>query len=115
MGGYHMLMSDWGAIMTPQKATLDSMAHAYTFLIRIPSTSLISVSIFSVCCYSSVSISMAVDYHCSGENRGGRPEGDSPAPGVPQPGRLRLQVQPQKVLRAALPSHQGTGGLPPFY
>jgi hypothetical protein len=31
---------------------------AYTFLIRILSTSLTSVSIFSVCCYSSVSISM---------------------------------------------------------
>ncbi len=33
--------------------------HAYTFLIRILSTSLSSVSIFSVCCSSSVSISMA--------------------------------------------------------
>ncbi len=31
---------------------------AYTFLIRILSTSFISVSIFSVCCYSRVSISM---------------------------------------------------------
>jgi hypothetical protein len=33
--------------------------QAYTFLIRILSTSFISVSIFSVCCYSRVSISMA--------------------------------------------------------
>jgi hypothetical protein len=32
--------------------------QAYTFLIRILSTSFISVSIFSVCCYSRVSISM---------------------------------------------------------
>ncbi len=32
--------------------------HAYTFLIRILSSSLTSVSIFSVCYYSSVSISM---------------------------------------------------------
>jgi hypothetical protein len=32
---------------------------AYTFLIHILSTSLTSVSIFSVCCYSSVSISLA--------------------------------------------------------
>jgi hypothetical protein len=32
--------------------------QAYTFLIRILSTSFISVPIFSVCCYSRVSISM---------------------------------------------------------
>jgi hypothetical protein len=32
--------------------------QAYTFLIRILSTSFISVSIFSVCCYSMVYISM---------------------------------------------------------
>ncbi len=35
---------------------------AYTFLIRILSTSLTSLSIFSVCCYSSVSISMVQKY-----------------------------------------------------
>jgi hypothetical protein len=38
--------------MTPQNDALD------TFLIRILSTSFLSVSIFSVCCYSRVSISM---------------------------------------------------------
>ena len=32
--------------------------QAYTFLIRILSTSFISVSIFSVCCYSRVSLSV---------------------------------------------------------
>ncbi len=47
-------MSDWRAPMTPQNATPGQLA--YTFLFRILSTSLISVSIFSVCCYSRVSI-----------------------------------------------------------
>jgi hypothetical protein len=51
-----MLISDWRAIMSPPEGHPGQ--HAYTFLIRILSTSLISVSIFSVCCYSSVSISM---------------------------------------------------------
>ncbi len=48
-------MSDWSALMFPQKATLDSMRTGYT-LIRIPSTSLTSVSIFSVCCSRYVSL-----------------------------------------------------------
>jgi hypothetical protein len=55
--GYHILMSDWRAIMTPPEGHPGQ--HVYTFLIRILSTSLSSVSIFSVCCYSSESISMA--------------------------------------------------------
>ncbi len=49
-------MSDWRAIMTPPEGHPGQ--HAYTFLIRILSSSLSSVSIFSVCCFSSVSISM---------------------------------------------------------
>jgi hypothetical protein len=52
----HILMSGWRAIMTPPEGHPGQ--HAYTFLIRILSTSLSSVSIFSARCYSSVSISM---------------------------------------------------------
>ena len=51
-----MFMTDRSARMTPQNATLDSWHN--TFLIRFLSTSFISVSIFSVCCYSRVSISV---------------------------------------------------------
>jgi hypothetical protein len=54
--GYHILMFDWRAIMTPPEGHPGE--HAYTFLIRILSTFLSSVSISSVCYYSSVSISM---------------------------------------------------------
>jgi hypothetical protein len=46
-----MFMSDWSTLMTPQnKATLEQ--HAYTYVIRILSTSLTLVSFLSVCCYS---------------------------------------------------------------
>jgi hypothetical protein len=51
-----MFMTDRSALMTPQNALPGQ--QAYTFLICILSTSFISVSIFSVCCYSRVSISM---------------------------------------------------------
>ncbi len=51
--------------MTPQNATLDSWQN--TFLIRFLSTSFISVSIFSVCCYSRVSISLDLPIPGSGE------------------------------------------------
>ncbi len=45
-------MSDWSStLMAPQnKANLEQ--HAYTYVIRILSTSLTLVSILSVCCYS---------------------------------------------------------------
>ncbi len=49
-------MSDWRTLLTPPEGHRGQLA--YTFLIRILSTSFISVSIFSVCCYSRVSISM---------------------------------------------------------
>ncbi len=45
-----MFMSDWSALMTPQKAAPGQ--DAYTFVIRILSTSFTSVSIFSVWCCS---------------------------------------------------------------
>jgi hypothetical protein len=48
-GEYYMFMFDWSALKTPQKATLDCMR---SLMIRILSTSLTSVSIFSVCCCS---------------------------------------------------------------
>ncbi len=46
-----MFMSDWSALGPPEGQ------HAYTFVIRILSKSLISI--FSVCCYSRVSFSVA--------------------------------------------------------
>ena len=42
----------------PQKDTLDDVAYTVHLYARILSSSLTSVSIFSVCCYSIVSISM---------------------------------------------------------
>ncbi len=49
---------------TPPKGNPGQLA--YTFLICILSTSFISVSIFSVCCYSRVSISMGATVSMSG-------------------------------------------------
>ncbi len=43
---------------TPKKETLDNIA--YTCMLSILSKSFTSVSIFSVCCYSSVSISVLI-------------------------------------------------------
>ena len=57
-GVQHIFMSDWRALMTLTEGHPGQLA--YTFLIRILQTSFISVSIFSVCCYSRVSISMVV-------------------------------------------------------
>jgi hypothetical protein len=47
-----MFLSDWSDLMTPPEGHPGQ--HAYTFMIRILSTSasLTSISIFSVCCYS---------------------------------------------------------------
>jgi hypothetical protein len=49
-------MSDFRVLMAPPECRPGQLA--YTFLIRILSTPLASVSIYSVFCYSSVSISM---------------------------------------------------------
>jgi hypothetical protein len=46
-----MFMSDWSALMNPRTEGHPGQ-HAYTFVIRILSTSLTSVSIFSVSRYS---------------------------------------------------------------
>jgi hypothetical protein len=53
-----ILKTCWSKRIGPPEGNPGQLA--YTFLIRILSTSFISVSIFSVCCYSRVSISMAV-------------------------------------------------------
>ncbi len=53
-----MFMTDRSALMTNPECHPGQ--QAYTFLIRILSTSFISVSIFSVCFYSRVSISMVL-------------------------------------------------------
>ncbi len=54
-------MSDWRArSFYPPEGHPGQLA--YTFLIRILSTSFISVSIFSVCCFSRVSISMGMAF-----------------------------------------------------
>ncbi len=56
-----MFMTDRSALITPPEC--HPRQQAYTFLIRILSTSFISVSIFSVCCYSRVSILMRLPFH----------------------------------------------------
>ncbi len=67
-GVQHIFMSDWRALVTPPEGHPGQLA--YTFLIRILQTSFVSVSIFSVCCYSRVSISMSVP-PCLAQNRTG--------------------------------------------
>ncbi len=56
----HIFMSDWRALMTPPEGHPGQRQLAYTFLIRILQTSFISVSFFTVCSYSRVSISVVV-------------------------------------------------------
>jgi hypothetical protein len=57
-GGYHMLMSDWRAIMTPRRPPWTACVH---FPNSYPTdVSHLSFNFLSVCCYSMVSISMSL-------------------------------------------------------
>jgi hypothetical protein len=57
-----MFMFDWSALMNPPEGHPEH--HAYTFVIGILSTSITSVSIFSVC-----SISVGAPHACLGLTR----------------------------------------------
>jgi hypothetical protein len=60
-----MILCEWDA---PEGDPGQSCVHLFA---RILSTSITSVSIFSVCCYSSVSISMVCIYCSLTQGRGG--------------------------------------------
>ncbi len=67
-----MFITDRIGVITPPECHPGQ--QAYTFLICILSTSSISVSIFSVCCYSRVSISVSIvltrDFYLYMEDQG---------------------------------------------